>query len=465
MAKCVHCGQRKGKRRCPAVEGDICTLCCGTVRGQTIECPETCVFWTGEHDTRNQRGENPFHRLSDRLADYARHHADLADDAAELFLDDEIGSGDEVEEWERANYDAFVQYGHAGEDGLRVVDHFAEEWKGRLPADERAALTCLQRCRFSLFEIQEVRKDEGLDLLDLVTDERVFVRERSATHQLVRYDCLAGFMGPFRDGHALTGGAVTVPRVYKDVVLTALREDLAFLPIEYPDADPDALLRETPPAVHLALREAFGSWRRPRMQTMDGEEIVLCEAVFDVADEAAVHSRLEGHDDFHADEDGFSWVDKEGRPQLGDDPLLLGSVTFGTDRLCLKVKSRERLERGKALLFEVLEGVATHRLDSIKDFDVALDEHEEGGPADAGTETIPPEVAAQVLAEHLNQHMRRWMDERIAALGNKTPREAVQTSEGRKLVVDLVKGQENLARRWQGGPDIDLRWVLQELGI
>ena len=141
MAKCVHCGQRKGKRRCPALDGDICTLCCGTGRGQTIECPETCVFWTGEYDTRPQRGENPFHRVTDRLAEYARRHVAVADDGADLFFDDEIESDDIVAEWERANYAAFVLCGHAGEDGLRIVCHFAAEWKGRLPADERAALT------------------------------------------------------------------------------------------------------------------------------------------------------------------------------------------------------------------------------------------------------------------------------------------------------------------------------------
>ena len=322
---------------------------------------------------------------------------------------------------------------------------------------------CLQRCRFSLFEIQEVRKDEGLALLDLVTDERMFVRERSATHQLVRYDCLAGFMGPFRDGHALTAGAVTVPHVHKDAVLTAIRDELEFLPIEYPDAGQDELLRETPPAAHRALREAFRSWRRPRMQTMDGEEIVLSEAVFEVSHEAEARSRLDGHDDFDADENGFTWLDRKGRPQLGDGPLLLGSVTFGAGRLRLKVKSRERLERGKALLSEILEGVATHRLDSVKDFDVALDEHKRDGPTDAAAEEVPPDVAAQVLAEHLNQHMRRWMDQPVPALGHKTPREAFRTPEGRKLVVDLVKGQENLARRWQGAPAVDLGWVLREL--
>jgi hypothetical protein len=42
--KCVLCGKRKGKRSCPAKEGEICTLCCGEKRVLEVHCPETCGF-------------------------------------------------------------------------------------------------------------------------------------------------------------------------------------------------------------------------------------------------------------------------------------------------------------------------------------------------------------------------------------------------------------------------------------
>ena len=37
MAKCAVCNSRKGKRKCPATEGVVCSLCCGTIR-----TPEKC---------------------------------------------------------------------------------------------------------------------------------------------------------------------------------------------------------------------------------------------------------------------------------------------------------------------------------------------------------------------------------------------------------------------------------------
>jgi len=42
--KCVICEVRKPRRFCPGVQGEICTLCCGTERENTISCPLDCIY-------------------------------------------------------------------------------------------------------------------------------------------------------------------------------------------------------------------------------------------------------------------------------------------------------------------------------------------------------------------------------------------------------------------------------------
>ncbi len=42
--KCIVCGQRKGKRQCPAKDGEICAKCCGEKRILEINCPEDCQY-------------------------------------------------------------------------------------------------------------------------------------------------------------------------------------------------------------------------------------------------------------------------------------------------------------------------------------------------------------------------------------------------------------------------------------
>ena len=41
---CPVCGQRKGRRACPALGQTICPVCCGTKRLVEIRCPETCGY-------------------------------------------------------------------------------------------------------------------------------------------------------------------------------------------------------------------------------------------------------------------------------------------------------------------------------------------------------------------------------------------------------------------------------------
>lgn len=44
MAKCASCNSRKGKRNCPALGNVICNQCCGSKRGNEIDCPDDCFY-------------------------------------------------------------------------------------------------------------------------------------------------------------------------------------------------------------------------------------------------------------------------------------------------------------------------------------------------------------------------------------------------------------------------------------
>lgn len=41
---CAICRIRKPRRFCPGVRGDICTICCGTEREVTVDCPLDCEY-------------------------------------------------------------------------------------------------------------------------------------------------------------------------------------------------------------------------------------------------------------------------------------------------------------------------------------------------------------------------------------------------------------------------------------
>ena len=46
---CKICGKRRARRACPAVQGDICTICCGTEREVSLSCPLECEYLQEAH--------------------------------------------------------------------------------------------------------------------------------------------------------------------------------------------------------------------------------------------------------------------------------------------------------------------------------------------------------------------------------------------------------------------------------
>src|SRR5215212_6262711 len=41
---CAICETRRPRRFCPGVRGDICSVCCGTEREVTVDCPFECEY-------------------------------------------------------------------------------------------------------------------------------------------------------------------------------------------------------------------------------------------------------------------------------------------------------------------------------------------------------------------------------------------------------------------------------------
>jgi len=461
MSKCLHCQQRKGKRPCPALRGVICSACCGQHRGRQIQCPLDCQFFV-EADGKESLAA-AFNPAASKMISTMFDDEEWCDRAELAFL----GSAKDrtMEDWEQPNLFGYMAYGFTDENADRFVDHYLRSHGPRLKLAETKALTALRDAWFSMFEVQEIQTDVGVQVLDLITENALFVHEKLGTHDLVKYDVILAWVVRIGGRHIFTGGGSKVPRMHKDAVLTAMRTALTRAKKDRPEASVRALLSDTAGPAHRVLARAFKNQTPPRMVTMDGEDIVFSEAIFDLTDAEAVKEKLAAHPDIDEDEDAFIWVDRKGRKQLGPGPLHLGTITVHGGRLKLETKSKERIERGKVLLGDLLGDLATHRLDTFKDLDVALAERAERGPAPEPKDRVPPEVQAELLTQFMRERLMAWCDEEIPALDGKTPREAVRTTRGRKQVIELLKGQEHSTQRMPGGDRIDFRAIYRELGL
>ena len=93
---------------------------------------------------------------------------------------------------------------------------------------------------------------------------------------------------------------------------------------------------------------------------------------------------------------------------------------------------------------------------------------ESDGPQGSGAmdlDTLPGE-ARQQLVEMMEKQYMGWADERIPALQNKTPKEAVKTKAGREKVIGLINDWENSQLRMPNPQfQFDFNTLRRELGL
>jgi len=237
VSTCSHCGQRKGKRSCPALAGTICSRCCGQHRLAEIDCPSDCAHLGGLAIVSGRTQPVAFTNAAyiaawDKLRSFALGETDLSREVAAR-----LGNGTP---WDPSIAIAYLHHGHRSADGDRVIERFIAARGRMLSAGEAAAIVALQRARASLFEVEAVRIGVGLDLRDAVSGETLHVRDVTGSAQLREHDALFAWVMAFPDHHELTGAAFVVDRADVDRVRAALEAELTSARTRWPaiaDAD------------------------------------------------------------------------------------------------------------------------------------------------------------------------------------------------------------------------------------
>jgi hypothetical protein len=316
------------------------------------------------------------------------------------------------------------------------------------------------------------------------------VEEVSASYETVRWDFVQ--VRVYRmDGKCRFGGnGQTIPRMRIEALKAYLDKARRTFEADTGRSGWPAFLKENAFLMGRFFDEVVEE--PPLLLTEERHRIISAKARFTVSDYDRARKLLSGEYDFADEEEvpsggmSFSWL-KRGPSkewEMGPEPVekgmittssivhpsgqmtfaVLGTVNLHPDRLILECMSRERLERGKKRLLDLLRGTIRHRIDEFEDIHVAMERREGKGE---GTKPLKNEAARAMLASVMQKFMSAWPDQAIPALGGKTPREAVATKAGREKVLDLIKEMENgeARKKKAGEPFIDLGPLRGELGI
>ncbi len=348
--------------------------------------------------------------------------------------------------------------------GVTVLELLQRRQATSLGRGEREYLERMRDTHLRAYQVTDVKLDEGLRLIDLWTGEQVWVQERLGTSQLVRWDLLAVRL--MRGAHGalvIDGMPYLYPVGNKEVLLKNLRRFHRDFKRRAPFAGLTDFFRRMSPVFHYLWLETVALRPLPKLVTAEGDPLIFARAIFDIVDREALLAALDNHADVHREDDGsYAW--------LVDTPTFrrgLGRFVVDKSRLVLETQSTERVDRGRAFLEALAGGAIRFRLVEYEDPERAMERVARAPEPAAPGDRVPPEVEAQVVGEFYEQHYRRWLDEPVPALGNRSPREAVRLKTGRPKVVALLQEFENMAarQRLEGRPAYDFGWMWGELGL
>lgn len=364
--------------------------------------------------------------------------------------------------------------------GLRGINSYLLGQDGPyLTPGQKAWITQLRERPLRLYRVTDVRRGEGLTLVDELDAqaEPQTVRERSGSLS-ARPGMLMGVrvmqVGDGADAHAELSGAIyPFAKLREAQVLARVRQALDGAAASKLHAQNQRDLAE------LEIARAWiAQWFEPAplpqiRDAATGEPMLLVTDHYRVHDAAALAAALAAQPDVSGNAQA-SWH----REERGGDGLvrILAAINPGreADRIEVFCRTQRLADEGRAW-FEALAGSAVQHLTrDITDPAVALARgHEDRGvetPAAAASPAsdLTPEVQAQAIEQAIRRLYAHWSDEAIPALGELTPRQAIATSAGLERVKGLLREYQDGEQRMsaaQGRPAVSYQFLWDALGI
>jgi hypothetical protein len=164
----------------------------------------------------------------------------------------------------------------------------------------------------------------------------------------------------------------------------------------------------------------------------------------------------------------LSWI-KAGNKQHKDwDNTILGTLRLRPGGLLAEVNSLRRAARLKREISKHLPGTAILVDTKVIDPSEALAERQRqrtsGALGDEPSRETPPELRA-IEDDLVRRHWEEWLDTRVPALGDRTPRQAARSAGGRERLEALLAEFARDAESGRRGAAPHVALIRERLGL
>lgn len=339
---------------------------------------------------------------------------------------------------------------------ITIAEAYLKENIQKISTMEKNLIKAISHEPYCFWEVTEVKPGKSIDLKNIMTGKAITVQEHTTSGSVNPKNIIFTRAVVVENINMLVGmGRTLIPHGLKPGLIE-LRKDIKE---DRPIVTDEDLLEWD-----MDLREAYLDidyhlHNPPKMQNTDGDPMELHKLVFEIKDPGDAFEKLaslcvvESFETLRktAEKDtkgsickiNFPWTKKGNKKIPHYDNTILGEVSIDHEKLTIQVNSSKRARRIRKKVEILMGSDVKFKLDVIEDMDSILSNLDKESfdhkifQKEHDALMKNPEIRQQFEVRIL-KHWDAWMDMKIPALGNITPRKAVKTSDGREAVEALL---------------------------
>ena len=362
-------------------------------------------------------------------------------------------------------YDPDEEEGDATPAGLEEITIAASYQKSKgvkLDPLENRLIDAIDGRPFTFYEIIDCQPGNGYRVKDFFIGSVIDVKEKMGSENVQKGDLLFGRTATIDAVSMLFGsGSIIIRPIWKPHLIH-------FRKWLMEEEDPSPITIETLADFDFEIREVYFEifekiMRPPEMQNTDGDPLRFHTLYYDIESpdaafqaikslsavetEEELRSQATFTDDDAIEKIEIPWTRKGFKNDPALESTVLGRIEIYGRKMKVEVNSDKRAEIIKKEIEKRLGPRAKYKTMEIHSLESMLEEGQQKGLPDAGTQPNQddlmqlPEVQQQ-MRHVLQGHWQNWIDDHIPALGGKTPRQAVNTPDGKESVEALLLDAE-----------------------
>ncbi|RLC04612.1 MAG: hypothetical protein DRH90_08135, partial [Deltaproteobacteria bacterium] len=315
---------------------------------------------------------------------------------------------------------------------------------------------------FTFYEIIDCRPGIGYRVKDFFLGDIIDVKEKMGSENVQKGDFLFGRTATIDAVSMLFGSGSIIIRPSWKPYLIHFRKWLM------EEENPNPITIETLADFDFEIRKVYFEifekmMRPPEMQNIDGDPMRFHTLYYDIESpevafqalrslsaietKESLRSQATLTDDGGIEKIEIPWTRKGFKSNPALESTVLGRIEIYGRKMKVEVNSDKRAETIKNEIEKRLGPRVKYKTTEIRSLESMIEEGQQEGLPDAGTQPNQddlmqlPEVQEQ-MRHMLQGHWQNWIDDRIPALGGKTPRQAVKTPDGKESVEALLLDAE-----------------------